>query len=246
MIEHILADNGLSLKEAKVYLAILEGGELTIARTAKKSRLKRTTVYSLIESLKEKGIISVTVRRGVQYLSVLSPKLLIERFKKCAQLAEDMLPQLLTLAYQSPLKPRIRFYEGIGGIKEILLEFSYSSVPCMIFTDYEQMPDEMFKFIRKVIVPERRKRENYIRLLVPDNATNREVKKTDNLHFGEHRIVKFPGAAKNPIEIILFEDSKIGFLSFTKEELFGVVIDSRAVYQTLKNLFELVWGWVEK
>ena len=241
MIKKALLKNGLTEKEAVVYLAILELGEAPIGRIASKAGMKRTTVYSIIDALKSKGMVMSSKRKGVISISVLSPQILIERFKNASLMAEGLLPELMALAYSSPLKPRLRFFEGIDGVKEALLEFSYSKVPSMGFTDYEKMPAELFQYIRKTIVPQRRKRNNRIRLIVPDNTTNDMIQKEDRLHFSEHRLVSFPLAEGSSIELLLFETSKVVFLSFAGHEMFAVILDSAAIYNTLKNIFLLIW-----
>ncbi len=244
MLEQILTQNGFSEKEAKVYLAALELGEAPLSRIASKTHLQRSTVYSLVEAMKGRGILSLTKHKGIHYAAALPPRILVDRFKQSAHLAEQGLSQLLELAYSSPLKPRIRFYEGLQGLKEILREFSYSKQQSMGFTDYEQMPKELFQFIRKEVVPQRRKLNVFTHFIVPRNNTNIHIQTEDEIHFAEHRIVDFP-RQKNPIELLLFEESSVGFLSFTSHEQFGVIIDSAAIHQTLRNLFELVWGNVK-
>lgn len=240
VIEDILKENGLNDKEAKVYLAALSAGEATVASIASNANLERTTVYSMLDDMERKGLLSVIKRKGIQYISALPPRVLVDRFKQSATHAEQLLPELLQMAYASPLKPRIRFYDGLEGIKEILVEFSHSRTPCLGFTDYAQMPPELFKFLRKTIVPNRRSRKIEAFFVVPRNETNSKLQKEDDIHFAEHRLVDFP-MHTNPLELNLFDISKVGFLSYTKEELFGVVIDSPAIYSTLKNLFLLVW-----
>lgn len=241
MIEGILEANGFTKKEAKTYVAVLELGEAPISRVAVKAGLKRTTVYNLLDDLKRKNIISVNTRKGIQYLSAVSPRLLVERFTHSAALAQNALPALIDLAYASPLKPRVRWYEGIDGIKEVLKEFSYSKAPTMGFTDYEEMPKELFDFIRKVVVINRRNTNNRVRLIAKKNKMNISVQKQDQLTYGEHKLIEFPGKG-NPIELLLYDNSKAAFLSFTRNELFAFVVDSQAVHQTLRNLFEFFWS----
>lgn len=241
MIEKILVENGFTDKEAAVYLAALEAGEATIGQLAAKAKLKRPTVYNVVELLKNRGLVSVIKRRGSQHVAALSPRVLVDRLKQSATLAEQALPQFLEMAYASPLKPRLRFYEGIDGLKEILAEFAHSQGESFCFTDYEQMPKELFQFIRKVVVPGRREQRNFLRLIVPKNDVNIHVQTEDKIHYGEHRIIDLRGR-RNPIEIIGFDTSKVSFSSFTPHEQFGVIIDSLAIHETLKNLFLFVWS----
>lgn len=244
MIDKILINNGFADKEAAVYLSVLEAGESPISNIAKKTQLKRSTVYHIVDSLQLKGVVSVNTRRGIQYISALSPRILIDRFKKSAQMAERVLPELMEMAYSSTLKPRIRFFEGLEGIKQILREFSYSKIQSMGFTDYEPMPKDLFKFIRDEIVPERIKNKNCAQLIVPSNSMNQRVQSEDEKYFTQHRIVNFP-MPENPIELLLFGEMSVAFLSFVKKEMFAVVIDSPAVYNTIKNIFLFIWNLSE-
>ena len=244
MFEKILTENGLSPKEAVLYLTALEAGEMTLGRAAEKSHLKRSTVYSLVESLKERGIISTSKRRGSTYISALSPRLLIEHFENSATMAKSVLPQLMELAYTSPIKPRIRFAEGMQAIKDILFEASSSKEDYIGFIDYTLMPKEIYHYIRTKVAPRRAKTGIKVRLLMPRNETDLKVLKEYTQSI-EHRIVDFPSRS-NHIEILLYEGSKIGCMSYVKDEMFGVVIDSQAIYQTLYDLFMLIWQQTPK
>ena len=49
---------GLNQKEASIFLASLELGPATISDIARRSNIKRTTVYNLIEPLLQKNLVS--------------------------------------------------------------------------------------------------------------------------------------------------------------------------------------------
>lgn len=244
MLTNTLIQNGLTLKEAEIYLAVLEGGEVPVSRIASKTHLKRGTVYSVLEGMLQKGLISLSKRSGVQYVSALSPRNLIERFKEHSNLAVSMLPELLEMAYASPHKPRVQLFEGLEGIKEALRGFSYSKFPTVGFTDYAKMPKELYDFILKKVVNERRKNKNQAKFIVPDNPFNRKIKSEDQMRYSEHRLAKFSETA-SPIELLLYGESEVAFLSFAKEEMFAVLIDSKAIHQTLKNIFWLIWKFLD-
>ncbi len=242
MIEQVLIQNGFSDKEARIYLAALEAGEATFGSIAAKTRLKRSTVYSVVEELVTKQLLTIQARKGIKRISALAPQVLLERFRTAVNMAEGALPALLEMAYSSPLKPRVRFFEGMAGIKEVLLEVNTASKTerGMIITDYERMPKEIFDFIRK-LTPERLATKNFLHIIVPLNPRSLEVQaEEDAKHYAEHRIAHFP-KGNNFIELSLFGNTKVAFLSFGEGELFAVVVDSKAIYGTLKNLFELVW-----
>jgi len=55
-----LEEIGLSDKEAKVYIAVLELGEGSASEIAKKSEVNRATVYFTLENLMKLGLVSAT------------------------------------------------------------------------------------------------------------------------------------------------------------------------------------------
>lgn len=239
MIEQILYDNGFSKKEARLYLTVLALGEATFSQVAKKATLQRSTVYGLIDAMKEKGLLSILRKRGINHVSALSPKLLIAKFDDAAQRAHNALPQLIEFAYASPVKPRIYFYDGVDGIKQILIEAAATKKDYIGFIDYELMPPEVYVYIRKKVAPERRKHGNTLKLIMPDNPVNVKIQ-NEYQEQVTHKTIPFP-TRKNHVEILLYGDSKIGCMSFLKNEMFGVVIQSEGIFQTLSDLFNYVW-----
>lgn len=244
MIENILRENGLSDKESAIYLATLEMGEATVAQISARSHLKRTTVYSVLEEMQKDGLVSISKRCGVVYVSPLPPRVLVDRFMRASRLAEEALPGLMALAYASPLKPRMRIQEGMEGIKNVLIEFGDSEQPTMGFTDYDGMPRELLAFIRSDVVPLRRRRGNTVRLLAPRNASNEKVREFDLSRMSEHRLVDF-GSETGLLELLIYGKSNVAFLSFSRTEQFAIVLDSVAAHRMLVGIFNALWRFAQ-
>jgi sugar-specific transcriptional regulator TrmB len=241
MLDDVLRENGLTSKEVSVYLAALELGEGTVAAVAARAHLQRTTVYSLIPDMVRRGLLSTAKRRGIVKLSALPPGVLVDRFKRASRLAESALPELLALADTSPLKPRLRVYEGLEGIRSVLTEFGDSTEPTMGFTDYASMPREMLSFIRQEVVTLRRKRGNPVRLIAPRNATNERVQAQDHKAYGEHRLLDI--AMTDPgIELLLYDGRRVAFLSFVRTDTFAAVLESKAAHNMLVAIFDALWN----
>ncbi len=84
----------MSDNETKVYLAALELGQATVQELGKKSGVKRTTVYTAIDGLKEKGIIS-QIKKGVKtFLIAESPEVLGQIADRRAQMFKESLPEV--------------------------------------------------------------------------------------------------------------------------------------------------------
>src|SRR3989338_136893 len=120
---------GFAHKEPEVYLTLLKlPGAQPASVIARKLDMNRTTVYKTLMSLSKKGLVTKTNRQGITCFFAEKPetslKHLIEGKKK--QLEEinqtilDALPLLTrgTHDLQASI-PKIRYYEGLEGIKQI-------------------------------------------------------------------------------------------------------------------------------
>jgi len=243
MLEQVLTLNGFSKKEATIYLAVLSSGEATAGAIANKTKLKRSTVYTVVEELVKKSILSVSNRKGIKRISALPPQALIERFRHSVATAESSLPTLLEMAYSSPVKPRLQFYEGLDGIMEVITQINAinNAEPGMIVTDYSKMPEKVWQKIIQT-GKKRERTKNRLKIIVPPNQKNIEVqaKEEENNHYAEHRIAEFT-FTDVPLELSLFDNTKVAFMSFEPGANFAVILDSAAIYNTLKNLFLFIW-----
>jgi sugar-specific transcriptional regulator TrmB len=120
MLTNDLETIGFDRKEAKLYLALLELGEASIAQIADEAGLQRTTCYHLIESLTGKGWISITTRRNKRLYSAIEPQKIQRDLEEKQMLAEQLIPQLNSLVGFAKKKPTIKFFEGVAGMIEML------------------------------------------------------------------------------------------------------------------------------
>ena len=117
MIQELLQKLGLSKKEIEIYLALFEQGKTTPARLAKATKVNRSTVYVVLEKLKQKGLIIEDITTKTLYVSPAASEDVEEMFyhqqeelrekkKIAAKLAEELekLPQSKNYSI-----PKIRF-----------------------------------------------------------------------------------------------------------------------------------------
>ncbi len=107
--------------EAKVYLTTLELGEALASDIAKKSRLKRPSVYVILKDLIKRGYISSYSRRGITRFVARDPKSVVGAALEKAQSANAALPEFLSLLKNEDItKPRIQYFEGLQGIIAVM------------------------------------------------------------------------------------------------------------------------------
>ncbi len=134
-MEHLFQKLGFSPTETSVYLALAELGKAAASLLAKKANIPRSTTYSVLESLIQKGVVSIEHDKDVTLYLANSPTSLTkmvdsekENNAKIIKDKEDVAQELLKLV--SPMFtssnfsiPRIQFFEGTKNIENMLYTY---------------------------------------------------------------------------------------------------------------------------
>lgn len=122
-LEEFLIQLGLSDKEAKIYLFLLTVDESNTAEISKKTRINRTTIYPVVDSLIEKGLVQEINRNEKNYVMALSPEKIetyVEEQKiklsEQSKLVKDMVPKFKAIARGLGEKPIVEYYDGREGV----------------------------------------------------------------------------------------------------------------------------------
>jgi len=115
---------GLEPKEAEIYLAILALGKATISDIARNAPVKRTTIYQYIDNLTQKGLLLKSVKGKRIFYVAEDPEKLLKVLDEKKKKISAILPELQKMHSISFHKPKIRFYEGLEGMREIYDEMT--------------------------------------------------------------------------------------------------------------------------
>lgn len=122
MDEHdilILSKLGLSEKQARVYLALLELGEAHITRIAEYAKLKRPTVYLITEELVLLGLISEVIKGKKKIYSAIHPRRIGELLTFRKNQFDELLPSLNARYGAQKDKPKVQMFEGFDGLMHV-------------------------------------------------------------------------------------------------------------------------------
>lgn len=231
---------GLNQNESKVYLAALELGEASIQQIAKKSGVIRTTVYGVSQQLKERGLLSMATKRNKTFYMAEHPAKLNDDLKEKQHFLEKMLPELLSVANAIDKKPKIRFFEGVGGMKDVYFDtLQYHGQELLAWVPKESIDVFDVDYLTDYYVPMRLKNKIWVRAIAPDDTDMKWFKENDEKSLRKTKVVsndKFPFR----VEINLYGKNKIGIIAF--EERIGLIIESEKIYTTLRSIFELNWS----
>jgi len=232
----ILQNLGLNEKEAKVYLACLELGSATVQEVSDKAGVKRTSVYNFLEDMKARGFIT-EVKYGKRILlTAEDPHTLLKKADEQKKQLEELLPEFLSIYNLQGSKPKVKFYQGVEGLKRIYEDTLKHGGSIYLVSDYERMfetiePDWMWDYATR-----RMGKGIKAFSIAKESARGLEVKNRDSKHLRETRFVK---EVDFETEINIYGD-KIALLSFRRPYA-GVIIEDRAIAQTLKSMWKIIW-----
>ena len=90
----VLFDAGLSVNEARVYMALLDLGSASVNDIVKKSGVHRVNAYDVIERLKIKGLISSILKSNKRYYEVANPEELVKLLDAKRENLAEIMPEL--------------------------------------------------------------------------------------------------------------------------------------------------------
>jgi HTH-type transcriptional regulator, sugar sensing transcriptional regulator len=225
-------------------LSLLELGETNIARISKKSGIKRTTCYDIIASLKEKGLISTLNKKNKVFFHAEDPRKLEQLLDEKRHMLKRMLPELLSITNLIDKKPRIRFFEGMEGIKDVYRDtLNYPDQETLAWASQEAAKHFEVNWLWDVYLPKRVENRIWQRTIAPDDPEIRKFMELDQIHLRQTRLMP-KDQAPFEVEINLYGKQSIAVMSF--QEKIGLIIESQKIYNTLKSIFEMNWRLLER
>ena len=237
--------------EAKIYITSLEVGAQPASVIAKKTGVKRGNAYNLLERMKDLGFVQEFIQNGVRHFIGCPPSTLLsmltDREQEVAtqkQKLERIVPLLENIRNPHVVQPKVRYYQGIEGIKEVYndtLRGNHKTIYAICDWEHlfpaERLPDLhewMWKYAD-------RRAAKDIRFLA---IANKSPESDEACRRGkkQKRTIKMLKSAYLPVEFMVY-GNKIALMS-TKEDMVGIIIEDMAAAETLRDLHMGIWPFL--
>jgi len=245
---------GFSDKKARVYLALLQHGEMSAAEVAKKTKILRTTVYDILKDLMKSGFVAVANDKGEKRKFIAEgPERLVDFVDGQAQKIsdqkkvleekqeelKDLIPQLKSLSDEVIGKPKVQFYDGAKGLVEALNFCLISKQPIMIYGSIEAwnrwMPDHFQWFVGEID-----KRRIEVRQV--DQKTISKLRGEEENVAGGWPIRFLPVGFNLPGFSLIYGE-KVLLASFQRP--MATIFEDREYAANQKTVFELFWQFLK-
>lgn len=246
-IQKTLEKIGLSQKQAYVYLALLDLGEANMTDIAKKARMKRPTVYLIIEELEMLGLAASVLKGKKKIYSAAHPKRLSELTKFRANQVEESMPELLARYGKDSEKPKVQMFEGADGVGKAYQEaYTYLSTKeeglwLGNITYLKERFPEVLRVYNKMI---KELKNPKIRELIYGGDQAREWVDDMQATLSPHHKIKYTPETNFGFTDQLIIGNKIIFFSFG-EKVFVLIVENKELAQTQRALFEMAWKFAK-
>src|SRR3989338_6168431 len=95
MIEDTLHNIGLSNRESKCYLTLLEMGSSKTGMICKKSAIPSSKIYEILDMLIKKGLVTYVIKGKIKFFQAANPIVLVNLIEEKKKEVQAILPQLL-------------------------------------------------------------------------------------------------------------------------------------------------------
>lgn len=240
-ILNILEEFGLSEKEARIYIALLELGQSNVTRLAGRANINRVTTYPILESLLNQGVIKSIKKDRIQNFLALEPKALISLIKEKEGKLKSIISELESKQNLASNKPFVELYEGKKGITsmlDFLIDNSKEEVLAYgNFNVVEKSMEYQSLHWRKTRILRKIKMRAITDRLNADFINDKKWKKLTEFRFLKNFYKSSTWT--------FISGSIVGILT-VKRDITGVLIENEEIAENHKLIFNLLWKQARK
>ena len=142
-------------------------------------------------------------------------------------------------------KPNVRFFEGIDGLKKVYEDTLTKNNKIYALLSPTAAIPKLKKWLNSIYVKKRLKLNISAKIILSNSTEAKAYTKLDKKSLRETIVVPHKQCPID-IEINIYGKNSVSFISYRKEELIGVILESPAIYSTMKTFFNLAWAQAQK
>ncbi len=234
---------GLNEKESKVYLALLESGDSLASRIAKKTNINRSLLYSILDELVNKGIVTYIIKNNTRFYRAAEPNKILAMLKEKEKIFSSILSTLTTLHKPKTDKPIVEILEGKQGIKTILNDILRQNKEWFAFNIPGKGPEVLGPNVHAF---EKERQKLKIKLNVICVRTKQGLKRGKEFSQMNFTKIKYiPEKYESPASNWIYGD-RVVIIFWYKEFPFAIRIIDKKLAESYKNNFKVLWSASDK
>jgi HTH-type transcriptional regulator, sugar sensing transcriptional regulator len=230
----LFEDIGLSQREVKIYIKLLELGQSSAGRILKEAQIQNSVFHFCINRLIQKGLVSYVKRNSFKLYSAADPDSILVYLKDKEERIKEILPTLRSKQSSDKSASSVEMYEGAKGIMtglNSMLEHTSRGDEFLFFSaDNPGMDAEIQKFYERYDT-RRREKGLVIKGIIPTRLKR----------FYSHRMhihQKFTDMPV-PANSAIYKD-KMMFITWGEKPV-GMLMRSKQIVDRQTEFFNALW-----
>jgi sugar-specific transcriptional regulator TrmB len=242
-IRKYLTAFGLSVDEAKVYLALLEK-PLSHLELARKTGINRTKIYRIADDLEKLSLVKTEQLDSGKLLSASEPKNLEvnlfskeEELKSKKAILNELLPELNKMfnSENDGLKFSVSTYDGVAGMKQMLWNELKTKGEILVFGSG----------VLEDLVGSKRWAEAHRQKTLDVDYKIRELNNPGKKPINFNRRFIAEDILNLEQQIVVYNDM-VGIYHWRDDQKVGTEIHNKAYANTMRQMFEMYWRIAER
>jgi len=241
----IFEDIGLTKREIKVYLALLEIGSTTVGGILEKTQIPSSKIYEILNRLKDKSLVSYVKIKNKRHYQASDPQSILTILDEKRGKIFDFLPKLIAKQKFAKKKQSVEIFEGNKAIFRLfrnLIEDAHPREKYFSFTHGMEQDNENIRLFYKNF--DRRRKEKKLNTLLLANSKSKtlfkkiyaeQLKTTTKVRFTTFNFPQGLAIFRNNIVLITW-----------KENHTAIKIESQQMANQFKNFFFQLWKTSKK
>jgi sugar-specific transcriptional regulator TrmB len=232
MLNEVLEDIGLSKRESKSYLALLELGSSKVGAITKKTGIPSSKIYEVLDRLVKRGFVSYIIRGKIKYYQASDPKILLTYISEKKKRIDEILPKLIE-KQKLTTRQSVEVFEGQKAVFSMfwdLVADARPNEPYLIFSINEENKSESANLFLKNLALRRKTKRLDVKLLRNISYYQKEKHTKLQLRYTEFNLPQGITIFRNYVILLSWIDSPL-----------AIRIESDIFASQLKEFFMDLW-----
>ncbi|MBU1177892.1 BlaI/MecI/CopY family transcriptional regulator [Patescibacteria group bacterium] len=232
---------GLSEQEAKIYLDLLQIIEAPVYTVSQRTGIPRTSVYTTLERLRQKGFVTSIRKNSVLHYTPESPQAFVSALEEKKKVISAVLPEMADLIDSAKILPTVKLYQGRKGYikvrQEMLATFKKKKIKQILAIS---SPSDFIMFPKyfPIWVEARKKLGVGARILLRADAKADKHFQNNKTDLREVRYLPPEYQYKSTLNIY---GDQMAIFSLQGKDFNSIIIDSTVITEMFRQFFNLTW-----
>ncbi len=255
MLEEKLSKIGFNKKETKIYLELLRIGPQPVSVIAKRLCYNRTSTYSVLGSLQQKGVVSCYKQYNLKIFVASDPNSLIAYLDSKSNTFAYYKKEFLNLIpgfraffkNYNFKKPVVRYFDGLEGVKYVMCDARSSKGKNLSYICLDKwLHSGMKDFLIECKETSGLNKKGSLKAIVPDTE---EIRAFFEAYYNDcltEVLYVNPNVSEDLFENeMTIYDDKVAIIHLISGEEFAVIIESSEIANMQRAIFSMAWKGLE-